>query len=134
GIFFFDTDAPQTHDNTLTDLGFGLVQQGTFTTVIDHADNTYNNDAVNLGFYPEVTGTPGFTVSGTSGRDDLEGNAGVDHLNGLGGNDLLVGFGGDDVLDGGAGNDSIDGGPGPGTANRHDARLRPAHQAGHSGA
>src|SRR5262249_13897789 len=39
GVYFVDSDAAVAHGNTLTDLGFGVVDQGTFTTPIDHGGN-----------------------------------------------------------------------------------------------
>ena len=97
GVFFVNSDAAVAHNNVLTDLGLGVVDQGTFVMPVDHAGNTYNpSDAngINAGFYPDTTATTNYTFSGTSGFDDLEGGAGNDTFTGLGGNDLLVGGGG----------------------------------------
>jgi len=54
-----------------------------------------------------TSGTPGQTITGTSGNDTLTGTAGDDTLQGLGGNDELVGSGGTDVYDGGSGLDTL---------------------------
>ena len=56
---------------------------------------------------PDNPGTPGTTLTGTSGSDTLVGTATADTLLGLGGNDTLKGEGGNDTLDGGAGKDSL---------------------------
>lgn len=53
-------------------------------------------------------GTPGETITGTSGNDTLTGTEGDDTLEGLGGNDTLVGSGGSDFYDGGSGFDTLD--------------------------
>ena len=100
GVYFYNSNSPTANNNTLSNLGYGLVQEGTFGTAISQTGNTFNNDTINLGFYPDSTGTTGFTISGTPGPDDLEGTAGNDTFNGAGGNDQLVGNGGIDTATG----------------------------------
>jgi T1SS-143 domain-containing protein len=97
GVYFVNSDAPVAHDNTLTNLGFGIVDQGTFVTPVDHGGNSYSGDTINVGFYPDTTATTNYTFSGTSGTDDLEGGAGNDSFTGLAGNDLIIGGAGIDT-------------------------------------
>ena len=100
GVYFVNSDAAVAHGNTLDDLGFGIVDQGTFVTPVDHGGNTYgptDANGINVGFYPDSTATTNYTFAGTSGFDDLEGGAGNDTLKGLGGNDLIVGGAGIDT-------------------------------------
>ena len=116
GVYFFDTDGASAHGNTLTNLGFGLVDEGAFTTPVDHTadhtatgtdDNTFNTDTVNIQFDPDTSAATAYTFSGSSGDDVLEGGAAADSLNGAGGDDFIEGFGGADVVHGDAGNDTI---------------------------
>ena len=84
GVYFFDTDGASAHGNTLTNLGFGLVDEGAFTTPVDHTadhtatgtdNNTFNTDTVNIQFDPDTSAATAYTFSGSSGDDVLEGGA-----------------------------------------------------------
>ena len=119
GIYLIDSDAAVANNNTLTDLAYGLIDDGTFTTPLSHTGNIFNPSdlsAVNVGFYPDTTSTTPYTFSGGDKADDLEGAAAADHLNGLAGNDYIEGFSGNDVLAGGTGNDTLVGDAGTDTA------------------
>ncbi|HEX2299684.1 MAG TPA: hypothetical protein VHH34_14420, partial [Pseudonocardiaceae bacterium] len=59
-----------------------------------------------------TTPTPGCTITGTPGNDNLGGTSGNDVICGLGGNDSISGGSGNDVLSGGEGNDALSGGSG----------------------
>ncbi len=75
GIYFFDSDAPEAHNNQLSGLETALAQDGSFTTAIDQAGNTFTNDTANLSFIANdgITSGP-YTIHGTSGNDVLDGS------------------------------------------------------------
>lgn len=95
-------------DSTLLDLGGGNtllledIRLGQLTgSMFGFADGSSPTDP-----------SPGRTLNGTAGRDDITGGAGNDSISGRAGNDDLNGAGGDDTILGGAGRDDITGGLG----------------------
>jgi Ca2+-binding RTX toxin-like protein len=110
GIYFVNSDSAAAHGNTLNGLAYGIVDQGTFGTPVDHStsgadDNTFNPTDANgiaIGFYPDTGAATGYTFTGSASTDDLEGGAGNDNLDGRGGDDFLVGNAGADTLTGGS--------------------------------
>ena len=110
GIYFVNSDAASAHGNTLNGLAYGIVDQGTFGTPVDHStsgadDNTFNPTDANgiaIGFYPDTGATTNYNFVGSASTDDLEGGAGIDNLDGRGGDDILVGNAGADTLTGGS--------------------------------
>ena len=109
GIYFSGSEAGVAHGNTLNGLAYGIIDQGTFSTPVDHStggadDNTFNPTDANgiaIGFYPDTGATTNYTFVGSASTDDLEGGAGNDNLDGRGGDDILVGNAGADTLTGG---------------------------------
>ena len=105
GVYFIDSDNTAAHDNILNDLGYGIVDDGTFVMPVAHQtagvdDNTFNPtnaNGINYGFYPDAAATTAYTFTGSSGPDDIEGGAGNDTFTGGGGNDTLVGGAGIDT-------------------------------------
>ena len=99
GVYFMNFDNTAAHDNILNDLGYGIVDDGTFVMPVAHQtagvdDNTFNPtnaNGINYGFYPDAAATTAYTFTGSSGPDDIEGGAGNDTFTGGGGNDTLVG-------------------------------------------
>jgi Ca2+-binding RTX toxin-like protein len=94
----------------LNGLAYGLIDDGTFTTPVNHSaggvdDNTFNPTDANgiaIGFYPDTGAATNYNFVGSASTDDLEGGAGNDNLDGRGGDDILVGNAGADTLTGGA--------------------------------
>jgi T1SS-143 domain-containing protein len=103
GVFFDNADAAVAHNNAFNNLGIGLVDQGTFTTPVDHGGNAYNGDATALSFSPDATATTNYVIAGTSGPDDLEGALGNDTFQYAdaqfhGASQTVIGGGGSDTL------------------------------------
>ena len=84
GIYLLNADAAVAENNTLTDQGFALTEDGendppgTFTTPLLQSGNIYNSDGINYTFLAAPNSTSNWMVTGTGGPDDLQGGAGND--------------------------------------------------------
>ncbi|MFZ4411041.1 MAG: beta strand repeat-containing protein, partial [Paracraurococcus sp.] len=120
GIFVYRSGNVAASGNTLTDFDHAVFETSDATPAITGSNaltaNTFTDDVINYGFYPDAAQTTAANPGNTAGNDDLFGGAGNDSLSGGAGDDSLTGEAGADSLTGGAGADSIDGGAGADTA------------------
>jgi parallel beta-helix repeat protein len=106
GIYFYGSDAGVAQNNTISNIGYALADDGSlalFTTALVQDHNTFSGDLPNYYFFADPTSTIAWTVTGTGGPDDLEGGAANDvfFLNGSAANgNIFVGNDGTDTVTG----------------------------------
>lgn len=71
--------------------------------------SSFTADNLTLPYDPQGGITPGQTINGTSGDDELMGTVGGDTISGGNGNDAIYARDGDDTVSGGNGNDMLEG-------------------------